>query len=541
MRIFAGIYVACLLFTCAAAAQPVVTPNGIVNAASSSPIPMPNSAIARGSMFSIYGQNMGPSTSPALTWPLKDDLGGVVVNIQPSSGQAQRAILLYVSPGQINAILPSTVSEGQATLKVTYNGATSAPQGFTVVKSSVGLLARNMRGNGPGVVQNYHTGTPAFNSVAESAIPGGVAVLWGTGLGPVTFDEKQPPKQGDLSSGAEVWVAGQRATVDYAGRSTSAGQDQINFVVPTNIEACYVPVFVKVGNVVSNTITMSISKTGKVCSDAFTPDVDPAVLQRDGLRHGYVTLGRTTANIMGMSMKTDLASASFYKYDWARLMQVQAPFGVSSMGACSVVTYRGQAPAGPVVPDYLEAGTPITITGPDNVARQITRTGKGSYSAQLGGGMPGMPDTLPDYFVAGKYTITGAGGADVKAFTTSITLPTPMTWTNEAQINDVTRSAGLKVTWSGAAGYVMILGYSGVSVPQDAGAQFQCIAPASAGSFTVPAAVLQALPASGIANAVPIGALVVVNHTEPVKFTADGLNAADLMGAFTTIKVVAYK
>ncbi len=48
---------------------------------------------------------------------------------------------------------------------------------------------------------------------------------------------------------------------------------------------------------------------------------------------------------------------------------------------------------------------------------------KGSYSVQLGGGIPGMPGSLPDYFVPGTYTVTGPGGSDVGAFTASITLP----------------------------------------------------------------------------------------------------------------------
>jgi uncharacterized protein (TIGR03437 family) len=540
-----GACAACALFACAAAAQPVVFPNGIVNAASFSPVPMPNSGVARGSMFAIYGQNMGPASSPALAWPLKaeEGLGGVVVKIQPSSGPAQYAIMLYVSPGQINAILPSATPEGQATLTVTYNGATSAPQAFTVVKSSVGLLAWNQQGNGPGVVQNYHGSSPVFNSIAESAMPGDVAVLWGTGLGPVTFDEKNPPIQGDLGANAEVWVAGQRATVQYAGRSTSAGQDQINFVVP-NVEACYVPVFVKAGNVVSNTVSMSISRSGKTCSDPFTAsDVPAEVLQRDGLRQGAITLSRVATRILGFDMRTDSAGAVFYRYDWARLMQSRGQIGVTTPGACNVATYRGaSAPTtDPVLPDPLDAGAPITITGPDNVSKQMTSTVKGTYSVQLGGGLPGMPGSLPDYFVPGKYTVTGPGGADVGAFTASITLPAPMTWTNADAINEITRSSGVTVTWSGGAGYVAIFGYSGVSVPQDAGAQFACFAPAAAGTFTVPAEVLLALPPSSIQDAVPNGALIVGNYLDPVAFTAAGLNSGTLSALFTTVKLAGYK
>ncbi len=66
-------------------------------------------------------------------------------------------------------------------------------------------------------------------------------------------------------------------------------------------------------------------------------------------------------------------------------------------------------------------------------------------------------------------------------------------------------------------------------MPQSAGAQFACIAQASAGSFTVPAEVLLALPQSQIQDAMPMGALIVGNYTNPVKLTA------------TTLKLVSYK
>src|SRR5512136_2194967 len=133
--------------------QPSIYTNGIVNAASSAPVGLPNANIAQGSMFSIYGLNMGPATSPALTWPLKaeEGLGGVTVRITPAAGSPVFAILLFVSPGQINAILPSAVTPGQATATVIYNGVTSNSITFTVTQSSVGLLAWNQRGSGPGI------------------------------------------------------------------------------------------------------------------------------------------------------------------------------------------------------------------------------------------------------------------------------------------------------------------------------------------------------------------------------------------------------
>jgi len=541
------------LLSAAAFAQPAILNNGMVNAASSAPVGLPNSSIAQGSMFSIYGSNMGPSTSPALSWPLKaeEGLGGVTVKIQPDGAQPVYAILLYVGPGQINAILPSTVLPGHATATVTYNGASSNAAGFTVIRSSVGLLAWNQRGSGPGIVQNYHTSTPTFNSITDSAYPNDVAVLWGTGVGPVTFNEKNQPVQTDLAVGAEVWVGGQKANVLYQGRSTSGGQDQINFTVP-NVEGCYVPVFVKVGNIVSNTVSMAISHLGGMCPDSSLAGLDPNSVRTSGLKRGSVTLARTTIKISAagttMDSKSDSASGAFFGYDWARLQQSQGGYGVSTYGACTFISFSGTSvPGDYVTPDPLDAGPSLTLVGPDAVTKTLTKVAPftGLYNVQLSSstslpGIPGVPGQA-DYFTTGNYRVTGPGGANVGPFSASITLPQPLVWSNVDAISTVPRSAGLTITWTGGAGTVAINGFSMISSPQNVGASFVCLEQASKGTFTVPANVLAALPASGTQDGAPTGFLIVGNTLTPVPFTATGLDVANLTATFNTMKNVAFQ
>ena len=41
-------------------AQPVVSPGGVLNTASFTPDGLPNSGIAQGSFFAVFGQNLGP-------------------------------------------------------------------------------------------------------------------------------------------------------------------------------------------------------------------------------------------------------------------------------------------------------------------------------------------------------------------------------------------------------------------------------------------------------------------------------------------------
>src|ERR1700687_2305900 len=93
-----------VLWTAGGQAQtPLV--RAIVNAANSDP-----TAIARGSFMSIYGQNLGPQAGPPSALPLPTTLGSTQVTVKSnSSSTTYKAFLHFVSPGQINAILPSAV------------------------------------------------------------------------------------------------------------------------------------------------------------------------------------------------------------------------------------------------------------------------------------------------------------------------------------------------------------------------------------------------------------------------------------------------
>src|ERR1700731_3040781 len=116
----------------AAAQTPTAPGAGIVNSASYAPVGLPNSFIAQGSFFTIFGTNLGPASSPPIAYPLPTTLGGTTVKVT-AGGTTTNAFLWYVSPGQVNAILPQTVPTGTASLTVTYNNATSGSASFQVV------------------------------------------------------------------------------------------------------------------------------------------------------------------------------------------------------------------------------------------------------------------------------------------------------------------------------------------------------------------------------------------------------------------------
>ncbi|MDE3197772.1 MAG: hypothetical protein KGN84_15595, partial [Acidobacteriota bacterium] len=148
------------------------------------------------------------------------------------------------------------------------------------------------------------------------------------------------------------------------------------------------------------------------------------------------------------------------------------------------------------------------------------------------------------YLDAGTFSVSGPGGADVGGFNASIAIPSPLNWSNQAAITDVTRANGQNVTWTGADsnGTVLISGYSSTGADANAvGANFICVANAGDGQFTIPAQVLLAMPASVTVSGVPTGALLVGSNTAPVSFSASGIDVGYLVGTVYSLKNVNFK
>jgi uncharacterized protein (TIGR03437 family) len=553
-----------LVMAAVAVAQPNVPANAILNAASDAYVGLPNSSIAQGSIFTIYGTNLGPPPpSPPLAYPLQTTLGGVSVKVT-SGGTTVNAIPVFVGPNQINAILPGNTPTGTANLTVTYNGS-SPSASFQVVANSFGSFALNSQGFGPGVITdaNYQ-----FYAANKSAQPGDVSILWGTGLGASAGDDgSAPPKQVDMPNLAlTLYVGAQKATVLYRGRASSTGEDQINFQIPTGVTGCHVPVVVQIGDIVSNFVTMPIATTGRVCSDPSGPTpTDITNFFSNGGSFGSVSLTRTTTSSPGLppplgngqltTTTTDSGSATFQKYTPQQLTFAQNPFQTYTIGACVVFAFSGRSAVvtDPIKPVGLDAGSAIGVNGP-NGAKQLMSTaalGKGFYSASLGGGTP--PTNTPLYLDAGSYAINGPGGADVGPFSLNLTVPPNLTWTNMSSIDTITRANGQLVTWTGGDpnGTVTITGFSiKLGTKQDGsdavGAVFNCTAPDSALQFTIPATVLLSLPPSSTLEVVPgvsisFSSLSLANGTQPVKFNATGLDYAYGSTSVSVGKTVNYQ
>ena len=508
-----------LLLTMAAsnaAAQPRVSALGIVNAASNALVGWPNSSVAQGSIFSIYGSGLGPSASPQLNYPLQMTLGGVSVEIV-SGNTAVNAIPIFVGPSQINAILPDNTPAGTAALMVTYGGQTSNSASFQVVAHSFGIFTVNSTTNGAGII----TGASyQLYSVNAPARPGDAASIWGTGIGASPGDDgTAPPPQIDMPNlPLSIYVGGQEANVVYRGRSGFPGEDQINFVVPGGVTGCYIPVAVLIGDVVSNFATLPIAPAGQACPDPGT--IEPNLPTGNIMLTRGITIGSSlTTTDTGQAFFGDPQLLGPPQPALANVLSlpVSLPPGacIGGVDASSVLS---------ILFGVLDAGT-ITVTGP-NGSRQLTYAVP-FYSTVLGGGTSDNPPPL--FLDAGAYSVSSPGTSELGAFSQSFTIPQPLTWTNAGAISTLDRSAGVQVTWSGGdpSGTVQIIGGFG---------EFICSASTSAQQFTVPPIVLLSLPPSGTSP----GPLT-LSTTSSAAFSASGIISGTIDSTVTITKNVIYQ
>ena len=543
----------------ASANAPNIAQGGIVNAANNR-----GGAIAQGSFFSIYGNNLGPATpSQATTYPIPTTMGNVTVTVTQGSTTVP-AYLDFVSATQINAILPSNSPLGTVQITVSYNGTPSTSVSANVVSTAFGIFS-TAGGKGPGIVQNYNTATDQpLNMASIPAKPQQIGIIWGTGLGPITTGDNQPPPGGNLAVPVQVTIAGQQAQILYSGRAPNfAGVDNVYFTVPANASlGCYVPVQVNAGGTWSNTVTIALSADGSHCKD--TSNVLSGVSSTGG-KLGL--LGLMRLNYYGQLDPSQPASNSVIDLGFGDFALVtaggdlaQSPFmNLPPVGACKstnrsldlgAIMGTGGSSLDPTLSKMLDAGASLTVTGPkgNGTISQVSSTSP--YLGVLGGSVSAgssisvsSAQTAP-FLDTGPFTIAGTGGADVGPFSVTVNVSPAIAWTNEMQITAIDRSKPLTLTWTGGDPAATMLVIGGSSDPNtQASGGFTCLAPMSAGTFTVPVNSLADLVAvnpsatvsSGSSSQLGVLGLMPLPLTSPQKFTATGL---DIAYAFDTTMVL---
>ena len=225
------------------------------------------STVAPNSIASIFGSGLATQTAQASTQPLPLTLGGVAVMVRDSSGTLRNAPLYYVSPGQINFIVPNGTAPGVATLTVV-NGPVSSVGVANIADVAPTLFSMN--GNGMGVAAATAIRTLAGNPGPQFPIPvfqcdssGCVPVPIDLGLDTPVFLSLYGTGIRNRSSQANVKVTinGISVPVLYAGPQTQFdGLDQVNVGLTLNLRGAGVSnVVVTVDGKDSNAVIISVS------------------------------------------------------------------------------------------------------------------------------------------------------------------------------------------------------------------------------------------------------------------------------------------
>lgn len=224
-----------LLFSGAALAQaPSYTATSIVNASDYSPGPF-----APGSLITIFGSSLAFGSS-GLT---ADNTAGnhlpwTLANVQVSISN-QSAPMLYVSPSQINVMIPTTLTPGNVSLQVMRQGIVGPAVTIGLV---AGAPAPFVSTDGFALAQDFNANYAVATSAAP-AKPGDLMILYATGLGatqPLPASGEIPQTGGFITgfaSGALTVLINGKAidpsTMPYAGLTPGfAGLYQINFFLP---------------------------------------------------------------------------------------------------------------------------------------------------------------------------------------------------------------------------------------------------------------------------------------------------------------------
>jgi uncharacterized protein (TIGR03437 family) len=225
--------------------------------------------LAAEAIVAAFGSNLAATTQAASTVPLPTTLAGTRVTVQDSAGVTRDAPLFFVSPNQVNYLLPLGTANGAATVTISSNNgnlalgtvqiATVAPGLFTANASGQGVpaaVALRVRGDG---TQSFEP-VAQFDSGANRFVPAPidlgantdqvVLLLFGTGI----------RGRSNLSAVA-CRIGGVEVPVSFAGaQGDLVGLDQINVgPLPRNLAGRgEVDLVLMVDGKTANTVRISV-------------------------------------------------------------------------------------------------------------------------------------------------------------------------------------------------------------------------------------------------------------------------------------------
>lgn len=195
-------------------------------------------------IVSAFGKDLTTQAVSATGLPLPTELGGVSIRVKDSLGIERPAPLFFVSPTQVNYLLPPEGSSGVAEVKMTTADKKTFTESVVVASSSPGLFTANADGAGVPAAYLLRIKFPGgersiepiarFDAATQRFVP--VPINFGFGSDPaadqlylVLFGTGIRGRNSLTDVSAELAGVASSSQVVFAGpQGTLAGLDQVN-------------------------------------------------------------------------------------------------------------------------------------------------------------------------------------------------------------------------------------------------------------------------------------------------------------------------
>jgi uncharacterized protein (TIGR03437 family) len=229
---------------------------------------MPN--LAPDSLASAVGENLSSQTETG-TAPYPTSLAGVTVQVVDSAGAVRLAPLVYVSPGQINFLVPAGTATGTATVNISNGDGSPIPGTIQLQAVAPALFTANENGQGVAAATAYRMVIPTNVAVPVPVYqcldkPGTcISVPLSIGVDvPVFVTFNATGLRGRSSDAAvQLMIGGQPAKIQAINslddNSASAGIDQLFVPLPISLRGSgEVDVVVSADGTTSNIARLNI-------------------------------------------------------------------------------------------------------------------------------------------------------------------------------------------------------------------------------------------------------------------------------------------
>jgi uncharacterized protein (TIGR03437 family) len=199
--------------------------------------------VAPESIVAAFGTNLAATTQIATAQPLPTELGGTSVEVN-----GRKAGLFFVSPNQVNYVIPAATEPGMANV-VVKNGATATSGTVQVTRVAPAIFTANANGQGvpaAQILRVFNNGTQQrFETISQINRADGSFIPLPIDLGPTSDllflvlyvsgvrQASDDDGDGNLNESVHVLIGGKELTPTFVGPSLQfVGLEQINVLIP---------------------------------------------------------------------------------------------------------------------------------------------------------------------------------------------------------------------------------------------------------------------------------------------------------------------